>query len=150
MEYDCPEGSNYSDDKILKLPERLAAIRGVMKELNAFTNAAWWQANVEDLNACGVHGSAGEFTDEEKEKWKDGDYSFELFGGHQMRLALIPDPCYQTVYSGSNAFLLYRNGIIGESDVMDANSLPKVQMPNRDGFVPAVPVYPPEKKPSWW
>ena len=29
------------------------------------------------------------------------------------------------------AFLLYRNGIIQESDVMDAQSLPKVQMPFR-------------------
>jgi len=120
MQYDCPEGSNDSDDKILKLPERLAAIRGVMKELNAFTNAAWWQANVEDLNACGVHGSAGEFTDEEREKWKDSDYSFELFGGHQMRLALIPDPCYQTGYSGSNAFLLYRkDGQVFVSQVLN-------------------------------
>jgi hypothetical protein len=48
------------------------------------------------------------------------------------------------------AFLLYRNGIIEENEVLDANSLPKVQMPNRNGFVPAVPVYPPEKKPSWY
>jgi cytochrome c len=48
------------------------------------------------------------------------------------------------------AFLLYRNGIINEDDVMDAKSLPQVQMPNRDGFVPAAPLYPPEKKPSWW
>lgn len=30
------------------------------------------------------------------------------------------------------AFLLYRNGIIREDEVMDANSLPKVQMPHRD------------------
>lgn len=36
------------------------------------------------------------------------------------------------------AFLLYRNGIIQESDVIDAKSLPKVQMPNRNGFVPRV------------
>jgi len=34
------------------------------------------------------------------------------------------------------AFLLYRNGIIQESDVMDAKSLPMIQMPNRNGFVP--------------
>ena len=40
------------------------------------------------------------------------------------------------VYS-LTAFLLYRNGIIQETDVMDATSLPKVQMPNRNGFVPA-------------
>ena len=48
------------------------------------------------------------------------------------------------------AFLLYRNGIVQETDVMDAKTLPKVEMPNRNGFVPAVPVYPPEPKPSWW
>ena len=34
------------------------------------------------------------------------------------------------------AFLLFRNGIIQEDDVMDATSLPKVRMPNRDRFVP--------------
>lgn len=33
------------------------------------------------------------------------------------------------------AYLLYLNGIIGEHDVMDARTLPQVQMPNRDGFV---------------
>ena len=43
------------------------------------------------------------------------------------------------------------NGIIGENDVMDAQSLVKVQMPNRDGFVPAQPVWPPNPKmPSWY
>ena len=48
------------------------------------------------------------------------------------------------------AYLLFRNGIIQESDAMDAKSLPKVQMPNRNGFVPTVPVWPPAKKPSWY
>lgn len=33
------------------------------------------------------------------------------------------------------AYLLHRNNIIGESDEMNARSLPKVQMPNRDGFI---------------
>ena len=34
------------------------------------------------------------------------------------------------------AYLLRLNGIIGESEVIDAATLPKVQMPNRDGFIP--------------
>ncbi len=34
------------------------------------------------------------------------------------------------------AFLLFRNDIIRENDVIDARSLPKVQMPNRNGFIP--------------
>jgi mono/diheme cytochrome c family protein len=37
------------------------------------------------------------------------------------------------------AYLLHRNGIIGEDDVMDATSLPKVKMPNRGGFISAIP-----------
>ena len=34
------------------------------------------------------------------------------------------------------AFLLYKNDIIKETDVMDAKTLPAVRMPNRDGFIP--------------
>ncbi len=60
--------------------------------------------------------------------------------------SLKPDEVYALV-----AFLYYRNGIIKETDVMDATTLPKVVMPNRDGFVPAKPVYPADpKKPSWY
>jgi cytochrome c len=59
--------------------------------------------------------------------------------------SLTHDEVYSLV-----AFLLYRNGIIQEGDVMDEKSLPKVEMPNRNGFVPAKPVYPPEPKPNWW
>jgi cytochrome c len=33
------------------------------------------------------------------------------------------------------AHILNLNGIIGNSEVMDAKSLPKVKMPNRGGFV---------------
>ena len=39
------------------------------------------------------------------------------------------------VYS-LTAYILYRNDIIGENEVMDAATLPKIKMPNRDGFVP--------------
>ena len=39
------------------------------------------------------------------------------------------------VYS-LTAFLLYKNEIVKESDSIDAKSLPKVQMPNRSGFIP--------------
>jgi S-disulfanyl-L-cysteine oxidoreductase SoxD len=34
------------------------------------------------------------------------------------------------------AWLLFRNQIIAADQVIDAESLPKVRMPNRDGFVP--------------
>ena len=34
------------------------------------------------------------------------------------------------------AYVLNLNGIVGDDQVIDAKSLPKVRMPNRDGFVP--------------
>jgi hypothetical protein len=35
-----------------------------------------------------------------------------------------------------SAYILYKNGIIGENEVMNARTLPKVEMPNRDNFIP--------------
>ena len=35
-----------------------------------------------------------------------------------------------------SAYILNLNGIVGANDVLDAQSLPKVRMPNRDGFIP--------------
>ena len=34
------------------------------------------------------------------------------------------------------AYVLQLNGIVSTTDVIDANTLPKIRMPNRDGFVP--------------
>jgi S-disulfanyl-L-cysteine oxidoreductase SoxD len=42
---------------------------------------------------------------------------------------LKPDEVYALT-----AFLLYKNGVIQEDDVLDAQSLPQVKMPNRDGY----------------
>jgi S-disulfanyl-L-cysteine oxidoreductase SoxD len=38
------------------------------------------------------------------------------------------------VYAVS-AYILQLNGILGEADAMDPQTLPQVQMPNRDGFI---------------
>jgi len=60
--------------------------------------------------------------------------------------SLKPNEVYSLV-----AFLYYRNGIIKEADEMNEKTLPKVEMPNKNGFVPAKPVYPPDPKwPSWY
>jgi cytochrome c len=37
------------------------------------------------------------------------------------------------------AYILARNKVIGENEVMNAETLPKVQMPNRNGFVSRYP-----------
>jgi S-disulfanyl-L-cysteine oxidoreductase SoxD len=44
---------------------------------------------------------------------------------------MTPDEVYATT-----AYLLYINGILGATDVVDRTTLPQVRMPNRDGFVP--------------
>ena len=43
------------------------------------------------------------------------------------------------------AYLLYMNKVIGEADRMDATSLPKVKMPNRDNFLPEFPKLMPQR-----
>jgi S-disulfanyl-L-cysteine oxidoreductase SoxD len=45
------------------------------------------------------------------------------------------------VYAVS-AWILYQNGIVSEDAPMTANTLPKVEMPNRDGFIAVWPVRP--------
>jgi S-disulfanyl-L-cysteine oxidoreductase SoxD len=47
-------------------------------------------------------------------------------------------PHATTIYDQTyavTALILHWNGIIGDKDVIDATTLPKVKMPNRDGFV---------------
>jgi len=44
---------------------------------------------------------------------------------------LTADEVYSLV-----AFLMFKNGVIQENDVMDAQSLPKVKMPNREAWAP--------------
>ena len=48
--------------------------------------------------------------------------------------SLTPDEVYAVV-----AYVLYLNDIVGEDAVMDAESLPRVEMPNRDGFIEVDP-----------
>ena len=45
--------------------------------------------------------------------------------------SLSADEVYSLV-----ALVLYRNEIIKEDDAIDAKTLPKIQMPNRNGFIP--------------
>jgi hypothetical protein len=120
IEYECPEGVNDSDDKILALPQRLASIQSGVKNLETFTNPKWWEATVDELNACSLHKSVGALTDEEKESWLSGSNFFDLIGNKQMRLVLIDDPCYQTGFGGSNAFLLnHKDGKVFVSQVLN-------------------------------
>jgi len=64
-------------------------------------------------------------------------YATTLFD-YVRRAMPFPEPKSLTadeVYAVS-AYILNLNGIVGSNDVLDAQSLPKVRMPNRDGFIP--------------
>jgi cytochrome c len=50
---------------------------------------------------------------------------------YQQSKSLTNDQIYAV-----SAYILHLNGVIGADDVVDAQSLPKVKMPNRDGFIP--------------
>jgi S-disulfanyl-L-cysteine oxidoreductase SoxD len=52
---------------------------------------------------------------------------------------LMPESLTDNEVYALTAYLLAENGIIDEDEVMDARSLPKVEMPNRDGFILAYP-----------
>jgi hypothetical protein len=110
LNYECPNGLIDTDDKILKLPARLSEVTRIVRELESFNDAAWWRTDVAELNACDLHGQAGQLTAEEKESYTSGDYRIGLFGNHAIRMITVTDPCYQTGYNGSVAFLLYREG----------------------------------------
>jgi len=53
---------------------------------------------------------------------------------YQYTASLADDEVYAVT-----AYILFLNGIIDEADVINAETLPKVQMPNRDNFVLAYP-----------
>jgi len=55
--------------------------------------------------------------------------------------SLTPDEVYAVT-----AYVLFRNDVIKETDVLDATSLPKVRMPNRDNFLPVQPEWSPKGK----
>lgn len=120
LDYACSESLIDSDSRILRLPRRRAALARVVQSLRSYTTPAWWEAGVDELSACELHGSAGELSDDEKGSWQSGDRIVTLLGDQQTRLVLIADPCYQTGFGGSNAFLLHRrDGRVFVTQVLD-------------------------------
>lgn len=53
---------------------------------------------------------------------------------YNMPRSLTDDEVYSLT-----AYILALNNLIGQNDVMDANTLPKVKMPNRDNFIMPYP-----------
>lgn len=109
LSYECDDRLSDYDEKTLKLPARLAAIKSLMSQLSSFSDPAWWNTDIVDLGVCDYTKKPGRLTPNERRGFLGDDYLFRLFGNDHIRLALISDPCYQTEYGGSTAFVLYRN-----------------------------------------
>lgn len=120
LSYPCDEQLNDYDEKTLKLPARLDAIKTLMSQLSSFSEPAWWATDIVDLGVCDYTKKPGVLTLDQRHSFLNGDYLFWLFGNDRIRLILIPDPCYQTEYGGANAFVLYRNaGRVTVTQVLD-------------------------------
>ena len=120
LTYQCADQPNDWDEKILKLPARVEAIKSLTSELSSFSDTAWWAADPVDLSVCDFKHRAGALTASERREFYNGEYSFWLWGNDRIRLMLLSDPCYQTEYGGSNAFLLYRHaGKVHVSQALD-------------------------------
>ena len=109
LRYSCGGATSDSDEKILKAPARLRAIRILLSQLEALNRAAWWEASTDDLNICDFRRKPGVLSQPEAERFGT-DYALPLFGDNHIRLAVLPDPCFQTQYNGANVFVLYRKG----------------------------------------
>ncbi len=119
LKYKCRDELSDYEEKILKYPERRAAIKRYTKLLENLTDAAWWKTSVTDLNLCDFRKKSGVFSAEEKENYKES-YFPDLSGNDQFRMISVADPCYQTGYNGANVFLLYRkNGKVFVSEIID-------------------------------
>jgi mono/diheme cytochrome c family protein len=78
-------------------------------------------------------------------------YATTLFDYIQRAMPVWPMPRDLTsddVYA-LTAFILYKNGIIKETDAMNKATLAEVQMPNRHGFYPDPPQSAPDKDRGW-
>jgi hypothetical protein len=109
LSYPCDDQLNDYDEKTLKLPARLTAIKTLMSQLSSFSDPTWWSTDIVDLGVCDYSKQPGPLTQDQRHSFLGGDYLFWLFGNDQIRLVLVPDPCYQTEYGGSNGFVLYRD-----------------------------------------
>lgn len=109
LRYSCGGANNEWDEAMLRRPVRIRAIKVLLAQLEKLNTADWWETPTDDLNVCDFRRKVGTLSKQERERF-DSDYALPLFGDNHIRIAVLPDPCYQTQYNGANVFLLYRKG----------------------------------------
>src|SRR5262245_35264354 len=76
LSYTCDDQLNDYDEKTLKLPARLAAIKTLMSQLSSFSDPAWWSTDIVDLGVCDYTKKPGPLTPEQRHSFLGGDYLF--------------------------------------------------------------------------
>jgi hypothetical protein len=108
--YRCDPKLEPYDEKVLRLPARLQAKDALVARLETLTSPAWWRVQVDDLNACDFRHKPGVIAGDALRDFKGGDYRIWLFGDGNIRMVVLPDPCYQSDYNGSVSYVLYHKG----------------------------------------
>src|SRR6185436_3635521 len=60
LSYPCDDQLNDYDEKTLKLPARLTAIKTLMSQ--SFTDSTWWSTDIVDLGVCDYSKQPGPLT----------------------------------------------------------------------------------------
>lgn len=118
FDYDCAE----RDEDNLKTPERQAALKDYLSELeSAFNDEGWWAAPVDDLNVCSIIHEERAMTAAERHDIQGNNDEINLYGDSLTRLVIVDDPCIKYSYSTLNAYLLQRaNNRVYATQVVDA------------------------------
>lgn len=124
LKYKCREDTSDYDEKLLKFPERVAAVRRYTNSLESlYKDPRWWASSVDDLTYCDIHRKVGPLTKKDKESLHGGDYRYRLFGNRQIRVVSTDDPCFDAGYGGSDIFLLNRtSGRVFATEIIDGFS----------------------------
>lgn len=100
--------------------------------------AAWHGAEGEGTDwAPALAGGIGSLDTDEPVKTVGSYWPYATSVFSYIRRAMpanAPQTLSSDEYYALTSWVLWANGIIGEDDVMDQDTLPKVAMPNRDGF----------------
>ncbi|HKQ07846.1 MAG TPA: hypothetical protein VJ464_22150 [Blastocatellia bacterium] len=115
LDYECAD----DEDDNLKSPERQAAMKDYLRELEeTFNDDGWWATSVNDLNACSIAKEVRPLTGSENNEFA---FSIYLYGDHTTRLLAVIDPCIKYSYGTLDVYVLERAaGRVVATQVLDA------------------------------
>src|ERR1041384_4576033 len=95
LSYPCDEALQPWDEKILKLPARVEAIKNLTADLATISDAVWWKPDAVDLSVCEFSKHIGPLTATERHDFFGGDFRSEFNGrpGDDFRCGVVEARC---------------------------------------------------------